>query len=319
MNIGLMTDSLREYSLDDMLRVAADAGIVEVEFGCGNWSPAPHVDLDGMLASKAARDEFMQKLDDNGLAISALNCSGNPIAPGELGERSQEVTLKTFRLASELGVEKIVMMSGLPGGPGDANPNWVTNAWPAEAPGILDYQWNTVAIPYWLNLVEVAKQSGVKRVALENHAMQLVYNAPSLLKLRAAVGPTVGANLDPSHVFFLGGDPIAIAGALGEAVFHVHAKDTIVNDAVYRIGGWLETTDFDKPAERAWNYRTLGLGHDEGWWAEFIKALLVAGYDGVLSIEHEDMEMDAEEAVRDTASLLARAIAAAQADLATAT
>ena len=137
MKIGMITDSLGALSFDDLLGTAAELGIDQLEFAAGNWSPAPHLALDRMLDSAPAREEFMARLRDHGLSISALNCSGNPLHPGETGGRHREVTRKTIALASFLGVERVVMMSGCPGGPGDANANWVTTSWPPETQAIL--------------------------------------------------------------------------------------------------------------------------------------------------------------------------------------
>src|SRR5512135_1596568 len=152
MKIGMITDSLAEMSLDELLRTAAELGIERLEFAGGNWSRAPHLKLDPLLESENARREFLAKLGDHGIVLSALNCSGNPVHPGEHGKRHREVTRKTIKLASLLGVPRVVMMSGCPGGPGDANANWVTTAWPPEAARVLAWQWDEVLIPYWTGL-----------------------------------------------------------------------------------------------------------------------------------------------------------------------
>jgi sugar phosphate isomerase/epimerase len=147
MRIGMVTDSLGHLSLDEVLRTTAELGIEMLEFPCGNWSSAPHLELDAMLDSAATRNEFMAKLHSHGLLLSALNCSGNPLHPGELGRQHQVVTSKTIRLAGMLGVDRVVLMSGCPGGPGDANANWVTTAWPPEAARVLAWQWEEVVVP----------------------------------------------------------------------------------------------------------------------------------------------------------------------------
>src|SRR6185437_12432972 len=192
MRIGMVTDSLAHLALDDLLRTAAELGIEMLEFPCGNWSNATHLKLDAMLDSAAMRGEFIAKLRDHGLMLSALNCSGNPLHPGELGRQHQAVTSKTIRLAGMLGVERVVMMSGCPGGPGDANANWVTTSWPAEMQTILQYQWDEVLIPYWRGLVKYANGLGVKRLCLELHGHQNVYSVGTFQRLRNAVGDTVG-------------------------------------------------------------------------------------------------------------------------------
>ena len=103
---------------------------------------------------------------------------------------------------------------------------------PSSSASNLKWQWKEVLLPYWAKLARLTKARGVERFALELHGGQLVYNVPSLLKLRQAIGPMFGANLDPSHLFWMGADPLAAADALKGAVHHVHAKDTMLNAPV---------------------------------------------------------------------------------------
>ncbi len=308
MRIGMVTDSLGQLSLDELLQTAAELGIEMLEFPCGNWSSAPHVNLDAMLDSESMRAEFLAKLRGHGVSLSALNCSGNPLHPGELGRRHQEVTAKTIRLAAMLGVGRVVMMSGCPGGPGDANANWVTTAWPPEAARVLEWQWDQVLIPYWKGLVAAAKAAGLGRLCLELHGQQNVYNVETLLRLRDEVGPVVGANFDPSHLFWMGADPLAAIRALGPAIYHVHAKDTRVDPATASVNSLIDTKRMDRLLERSWSYVTLGYGHGVLWWREFCSLLRLVGYDDVLSIEHEDLLLPPIEGVRRSVELLRSAV-----------
>jgi sugar phosphate isomerase/epimerase len=308
MKIGMLTDSLADLPFDAMLDFSAEHGIECLEFACGNWSTSPHLGLDRMLESERERREFLAKLADRGLSISALNCSGNPLHPGAEGRRQHEVTVKTFQLARLLGVDRIVMMSGLPGGPGDSNPNWITTDWPPECAQILRYQWEEILIPYWRELTARARNDGIRRICLELHGQQAVYNPHGLKRLRSAVGDLVGANYDPSHPMWMGADPLQAVAAIGPAIYYVHAKDTRI-EAAAGIDGVLDTRPSANVAERAWNYVTVGLGHDEDWWRRFCSALRTAGYDDVLSIEHEDASMPPHEGVRRSIELLKRVAA----------
>ena len=250
----------------------------------------------------------MAKIADHGLAISALNCSGNPLHPGESGAQHRAVTSKTIRLAGLLGIDRVVLMSGCPGGPGDANANWITVAWPPETARVLAWQWDEVLIPYWQRTAEEARQAGVTRLCLELHGHQAVYNVRTLLRLRDAVGPVIGANFDPSHLMWMGADPLAAIPALGEAIHHVHAKDTRIDPVRAGIDSVLDTTPNDRLTERSWSYVTLGYGHDLLWWRQFCTALLRAGYDDVLSIEHEDLLLPPLDGVKKSVELLRAAI-----------
>jgi sugar phosphate isomerase/epimerase len=257
-----------------------------------------------MLESAQLRVEFLAKLRDHGLALSALNCSGNPLHPGEPGKRHQAVTSKTIRLAGMLGVDRVVLMSGCPGGPGDANANWVTTAWPPEAARVLAWQWDEILIPYWKELVAEAKSVGVSKLCLELHGQQNVYNVATLFRLRDMVGPVVGANFDPSHLFWMGADPLAATRALAPAIYHVHAKDTRIDAGVAAVNSFIDTTPTERLPDRSWSYVTLGYGHDLRWWREFCTLLRLVGYDDVLSIEHEDQMLPPLEGVRRSVELL---------------
>lgn len=304
MKIGLVSDCLADQNFEDLLKTCKSLGIQQVELGCGNWSSAPHVDLDGLLESEAKRDEMKGMLKDYGISISAFNCSGNPLAPGDWGKREDAVTRKTFKLSEYFGLDTVVMMSGLPaGGPKDEYPNWVVTSWPPETLKILDYQWNEVAIPYWKEIVKVAGSHGVKRLALEPHGCQLVHDVENFWRLREAGGEAVGFNLDPSHLFWMGADPISVARALGDAIYHVHVKDVRIEKPA-EINTLMDGKHVLEYAKRSWNFAIPGYGHDERWWREFIVTLKMVGYNGVLSIEHEDYTLDVLDALKKTSQLL---------------
>ncbi|MDG4885473.1 sugar phosphate isomerase/epimerase [Mesorhizobium sp. WSM4884] len=304
MKIGMITDSLGNLSFDEMLNASAELGLETLEFACGNWSSAPHIDLAAMLDGAATRAEFVAKVRDHGLTIAALNCSGNPLHPGPQGKKHRQVTEDTIRLASLMGIDRVVMMSGLPGGPGDANPNWIITDWPPECADIQRYQWDDCIIPYWRDLVSFANNLGIGKLCLELHGHQAVYNVQTLFRLRDAVGETVGANYDPSHPLWMGADPIAAVRKLGSAIYYVHAKDTRIEPIPAAVDGVLDARPPNHYADRAWNYITLGYGHGEIWWRQFCVALKQVGYDDVLSIEHEDMMLSPMEGMRKSVALL---------------
>jgi sugar phosphate isomerase/epimerase len=307
MKIGLNLDSLGGLSIDHALDVAAELGIECVELPTGAWSPAPHLDLDRLLDSETARRELLARVQDRGLTLSALTCNGNQLDPVS-GPEHDAVTRKTVALARLLEIERVILMSGCPGGPGDRWANWITVAWPPETAEVLRYQWDDVVIPYWRDLVAYASDQGVEKLCIEMHGQQVVYNVPTLRRLREAVGPVVGANYDPSHLMWMGADPIAAIDALGDAIHHVHAKDTRLEPGRLALTSRLETTPNDQPEARSWNYVTLGHGHDEAFWRAFCQALRRVGYDDVLSIEHEDTSMTPEDGVRESVELLRRAM-----------
>ena len=307
MRIGMVTDSLSHLPLDELLATAAGLGIEMLEFPCGNWSSAPHLQLDALLDSETARGDFMAKLRNHGLSLSALNCSGNPLHPGEPGRRHRQVTSKTIRLAGLLGVDRVVLMSGCPGGPGDANANWITTAWPPEAARVLAWQWDEVLIPYWKGLVAEAKSAGVTRLCLELHGQQNVYNVETLFRLRDAVGPVVGANFDPSHLFWMGADPLAAHACLRRRSIMCMPRTRA--SILPRLDQQPDRHQAGGPAaRRSWSYVTLGYGHDLLWWRQFCSLLRLVGYDDVLSIEHEDMLLPPLDGVRKSVEMLRQVI-----------
>lgn len=306
MKIGMVTDSLAALDFEAVLDAAVELGLDCVEFATGNWSTAPHIDLDRLLESESARESFLAALRARNLAISALNCNGNSLHPGESGREHDAVVRKTIALAPRLGVDRVVLMSGCPGAPGDAHPNWITVAWPPEATRILEWQWNEVLVPYWRDLVAYAADQGIRRLCHELHGGQCVYNVATLRRLREACGEAVGANLDPSHLMWMGADPVAAVETLGPAIYHVHAKDTRIEPRNAAVNSLIETRPSEQAAVRSWNYVTLGYGHGEDFWRAFCLALRRTGYDGVLSIEHEDMALAPMEGMRKSVELLRR-------------
>ncbi len=305
MKIGLITDSVGHLSFESALDLAKEHGLSSVEVATGNWSEAPHADLPTLVSSADARADFAEKISSRGLALSALCANGNQLHPVE-GAQHDKVVRDTIELASYLGVPTVVLMSGLSGARGDSTPNWITTSWPPETLKVLDYQWNEVAIPYWKELAALARDKGV-RLAIEACGGQLVYSVSSMFRLLDAVGDdVVGANLDPSHLMWMGADIPTVIRALGPAIYHVHAKDIRVNRPQANRDGLLDTVPIERAGDRAWNYVTLGLGQSGGatFWADFVYTLRSVGYDGTLNIEHEDTLVNSVEGVGRAADLL---------------
>lgn len=301
MKLALCTDVLAGLAFPEMLDRVKQYGITGVEMNAGGWSPCPHVKTEELLASSAALAAFRGELEKRGMEIVALNCSGNPLAPGALGEKHTASSYRTVELAAKLGVKKIVMMSGLPGGgPDDKIPNWITStvSWPDYMPGVIDYQWNEVAIPWWQAFTRHAAEHGIEQIALEEFPSQLVYNPSTLLRLRDAVGDIIGMNLDPSHLIAMGADPIAAARKLEGVIYHVHGKDARIERGLADVDGLLEYQPVTQTKTRTWNYVAVGCGQDLKWWKEFFSVLRMTGYNGYVSLEMEDLTMSVEAGLR---------------------
>ncbi|SOE97357.1 Sugar phosphate isomerase/epimerase [Burkholderia sp. D7] len=311
MKLSFCTDSLGYLPYEQILDRLCELGVSGVEMTVGGWSSAPHLRADELLKDASKRRSFKEALESRGLEIAALNVSGNPLDPGALGMKHKSDTDKTIRLAELLGVKKIVMMSGLPPASSeDRIPNWITStvSWPPSLKDCLDYQWNDVAIPYWHQLVSQAKACGVEKFALENFSSMLVWNPATLFRLRDAVGPMVGLNLDPSHMMWMGADPIAAARALGDAIHHVHGKDVRLERGIVDVNGLLETRPIEDVARRSWNYVAVGCGKDLQWWKEFFSVVRMTGYNDWVSLEMEDLTMSVEAGIKTSVEALKQTI-----------
>ncbi|HEY3541793.1 MAG TPA: sugar phosphate isomerase/epimerase [Gaiellaceae bacterium] len=278
MKLGVFTVVFAGLPLAQALDRVVELGLDAVEIGTGNYSGDAHLSPD-----------LKREVEARGLEISALSCHGNPLHPDEdFARRSHETWRRTVELAGELGVETVICFSGCPGdGPSATQPNWVTCAWPPEYLEVLEWQWSERAIPYWTEEARVAREAGV-RIALEPHPGFLVYNPETALRLRDAAGPEIGVNFDPSHFVWQGIDPLLAVRVLGDAIFHVHAKDVYVDRHNTARNGVLDTKHYGRFADRSWSFRSVGYGQGEQFWRDFVSGLRIAGYDGVLSIEHED-------------------------------
>jgi len=313
MKLGFVSDSLGAVSFDAMLDHAARMGVSGVEVNTCGWSTAPHFDLKAMLGNASKQKTFLQAFSDRGLEVISLNANGNPLHPTDPKQGND--LRDTIRVAGEMGIKTVCTMSGLPAGSAnDRMPNWVVSSWPPETQEILRYQWQDKLFPFWAEIVELAKANGVEKIALELHGNQCVYNVPSLFKLRDAVGPVIGANLDPSHLFWMGADPLIAAERLGDAIYHVHAKDTFLNAPVQATTSLLENGSLMDIPARSWSYITLGFGHGEEWWRQFCYRLKMGGYDGWLSIEHEDVLLNSLEGLEKSVALLQGVMPKAPAD-----
>lgn len=310
MQLGLFTPVFQDLTLDQMLtELRAYPAITALELGTGGWPGASHIAVDTLLDNRTAARDYRARLTDAGLTLSALSCHGNPIHPNPaIASRDDETFRKTVRLAEQLQVSTVVTFSGCPGASAhDATPNWIVAAWPPEFATALDWQWTERLIPYWREAAAFAAQHNV-RIALEAHPGFMVYNPETLLRLRAETNASLGINLDPSHLWWQGIDiPTAIRD-LGPAIHHVHAKDVALNPPMLQRNGVLDTKSYADLANRSWSFRSVGWGHSELDWKQIVSALRIAGYDGVLSIEHEDALASRREGLTSAIAMLSRVL-----------
>lgn len=298
MKLGVFTVLFQQKSLEDMLDHVAAKGLEAVEIGTGGYPGNAHCKTDELLGDAGKRNAFKQAVESRNLMISSLSCHGNPLHPQkQIAKSFHDDFIKTVDLASQLEVPVVTTFSGCPGDSEDAKyPNWPVAPWPPDYQEILKWQWENKVIPYWKEMADYAKERNVK-IALELHGGFSVHTPANLLRLREACGETIGANLDPSHMWWQGIDPVQAVQVLGRAgaIHHFHAKDTTIDPINVNTHGVTDMQPYTNMLDRAWQFRSVGFGHDLKVWADIISALRLVGYDYVVSIEHEDGLMSVDE------------------------
>ncbi|MCL2700123.1 MAG: sugar phosphate isomerase/epimerase [Phycisphaerae bacterium] len=296
MKLGVMSALFSQMKLDDALDYCQKVGLQAIELPAGAY-PGDPWKLNGIAKDKKAVAELKKKVAARGMEIAGIAVHGNPVHPDKkISAPHVEAHRNAVLLAAELKTV-VINFSGCPGGaPGDKCPNFVTCPWPDDFSKAADYQWNDVLIPFWSKENDFAKKHGVK-IAFEAHPGMTLHNPEDIVRLRKAAGANLGANLDPSHFFWQGIDPVEAARFLGEnkCIFHVHAKDCAIDPRNSRIIGNLDIKSYGDVKNRAWVFRTVGYGHGDDFWKPFISMLRLYDYDGVLSIEHEDSLMSLNE------------------------
>ncbi len=306
MKLGVFLVLFSDKKFEEALDKAKELGLDAVELGTGNYPGNSHCNPDALLKDADGIKKLKEAVSKRGLEISALSCHGNPLHPNpEIGNAHKDTQRKTILLAEKLGIPRIITFSGCPGDNENAiYPNWVTCPWPDDFSTIVKWQWEKKVIPYWKDEVKFANDHNVKEICLEMHPGFVVYNPETLLKLRDAAGKTIGANFDPSHLFWQGIDPNAALRKLQGTVYHVHAKDTRIDPYNTSVNGVLDTKTYLDEINRSWLFRSVGYGHGCEFWNDFVSNLRLIGYDGVLSIEHEDSLMSVDEGLQKAVDLL---------------
>ncbi|GFH37398.1 sugar phosphate isomerase/epimerase family protein [Streptomyces pacificus] len=331
MKLGAYTACLHDRSLPECLPLLADLGLTSIEINSGGNLPTPHINVDALLASEQARKEYLKRINDAGLELTALNVNCNALHP-DLGVSTPHThdLHASIELAGRLGVRNVVTMSGQPGAhAGALAPAWMVTPWNSAATEVLEYQWDEVAVPFWRDIEDRARRFDV-RICIEMHPHNLVYNPATLFRLIERTDSThIGAEMDPSHLFWQGMEPIEAIKHLGDRVFNAAAKDTRINEENCRINGVLDdrftAPDLDAPGticvggryvlnhfpeQPSWNFVAVGRGHDDAYWTGFLQALRSVNPTIAVNIEHEDDEMGGVEGLTFAAEHLTAAAAA---------
>src|SRR5579859_1838890 len=311
--LGLNTEAFLDWPLTRILDwlLTRTPEITALEVLAGGYCGTGHCDSELLLRDPQQRQKWRTEFDRRNLQLVALNVSGNPLHPNpEIAEEHDRALRRAIQLAPQIGVDRLVAMSGCPGAAETdrAAPHFCANAWLPDYQGIVDWQWEERILPYWQNISELAaREHPSLRICLELHPGAAAYNTNTFTRL-AGVGSNIAVNLDPSHFFWQSMDPLAIIDRLGDRIGHAHAKDTVLFPENLALNGLLDNRWPGDPAEMPWNFATVGHGHDRAWWQLFVQALVSTGFEGTLAIEHEDPLVAAEEGIIEGAHLLSEVI-----------
>lgn len=307
MKLGVFAVLFGERSFEEALDYIAESGLETVEIGCGPYPGKAHCDPALLLSDPSKLNAFKNAVTSRGLEISALSCHGNPLHPNpEFAKQAHADFENAVHLAESLEVQNVITFSGCPGeSEFSKNPVWVTCPWPPEHAEVLHWQWKDKVIPYWTKQNQFLTSHGVK-VAIEAHPGFVVYNTETALRLRQECGDSIGVNFDPSHLFWQQMDPIASIKEIAKAgaLYHFHAKDTAFDMQNMAQNGVLDTKPYADELHRSWIFRTVGYGQGEETWRQIISTLRMVGYDGAISIEHEDSLMSVEEGFQKAVAFL---------------
>ena len=299
MKIGVFTVLFGNKPFEETLDYVKELGLEAVEIGTGAYPGDAHCKPAELLKNERKLKAFRDAIASRDLTISALSCHGNPIHPNKTVATAHDRVFKqTVELAARLGVKQVITFSGCPGGdPKATQPNWITSSWPPEYPEMLEWQWTKRVVPYWKETAKLLKQRGV-RVAIEMHPNFVAYNPETMLRLCEVAPGTIGCNFDPSHMFWQQVDVPTAIRALGDRIYHVHAKDCKIDAGNTALNGVLDVKKYTDEIHRSWIFRTVGYGNGQSVWRDIISNLRMVGYDHVISIEHEDSLMSGDEGLK---------------------
>jgi sugar phosphate isomerase/epimerase len=309
MKLGVLSVVFGDKSWKEACIDIKKAGLHAVEVGAGGFVGKSHCSPAELLKDDKKLKSWVEAYESQGLELSALSTHGNPLHPDKsVSDQHAQDIKDAIALAKKIGAKVINNFVGCPGAGEDAvYPNWITCPWPPYFVEGWEWQWDKCAIPFWKEMAKLARDAGVK-FGFEMHPGDLVFNPEALLKLRDAAGPEISCNLDPSHLFWQGIDPLLVIKLLGDAIVHVHAKDSRIDDNVVRWRGVNDPKHYSDIPNRAWTFRTVGYAHDKLFWNSFVSNLRMIGYDGVISIEHEDPLMSGNEGLTKAVAFLSEVL-----------
>ena len=295
MKLGLLTAPFPDTDLTEVAGWAASVGFETLEIACWprasgerrRYAGTSHIDVEGMTADRAS--EIVGALAGSGLAISGLGYYPNPLHPE--AEHRERVIRHLRQVIVAAGLMKVPVVNTFVGG---------------DRRLTLDENWERAAA-LWPDIVAHAEDHGVT-LAFENCPMifsqdewpgghNIAYS-PRIWRRILECWEGVGMNFDPSHLVWQMIDQSRFIREFGPRMVHVHAKDVMIDrDGLYDNGVMSLGMGWQVP-------RMPGLGDVD--WPGFFSALIRAGYDGPVVVEHEDRRFEGSDEKVKRGFLLAR-------------
>jgi len=305
MKLGVISQNFMQFEFEEGLQRARALGFQAMEVGaCGLWG-TKFCNREKLLGDPGEMRRWLDAFARYDLQISALGGHGAPLLPNrEAAAEYSRQFRQTCALMEKADIRHLTLLAGLPeGAEGDTAPNWVAFAeWPFLR-DTLEWQWEKRLLPYWREHAQIAADHGVT-LCFEMHGGDMIHSPVTLMRLRKELGPVASCNFDIAHMWYQSIDPIEALRYLGDAVQHVHVKDTRIHDSNARLKGMMDTTTIEQPDQRSWTYTLVGWGHDAAVWRDFIATLRLIGYDHVLSVEMECEYIQVEEGLEKSVEFL---------------
>jgi sugar phosphate isomerase/epimerase len=309
----VFNDGLAHLSRAEAFAWCAEQQLAAIEMGVGGWAKAAHqLPLDRLLREPGERGRLAGELAEHGLALSCVNAAGNPLHPDPaVGPHHAALLRGAIELAALLGVDRVVTMSGCPGGR-EGGPSPVFAPWaltPDDEP-LWNWQYQQRLAPFWRELGAWARESAPSvLICLELHAGASAYSPGGYVRIAEAGGDNIRVNFDPSHFWWQGIDPLRVLDQVGDRVGFSHGKDTLLHPDRIADHGVFDFRFPVDPDTASWHFASVGGGRGVDEWSRLLAALRSAGYDGDVSIEHEDPRVDAEQGIRESHAVLRAALA----------
>jgi len=309
MKAGIFTNCFKNKSWDEVCSFSKEVGLTVLEVGAGALHGKSHCNPQELIKDKSEIKRFLKTAEKHNVEIGSFSCMGNYIHPNyAIAQEYTKDLVAVIELASKTGVKVINGFAGCPGvAEDDLYPNWIGLAYPPEFAEYYKWQWNNKIIPFWKEIALKLLKYKI-RFGFEMHPGDSVYNTRTLLKLHDVVGDAVGCCLDCTHLFWQQIDPLKVIKRIGELIVNFHAQDSSINETIVDYDGVLDPKNYEDYKNRAWNFKLIGYGHGEDFWKKAVSELRLSGYNGSLSVEHQDPTMSLKEGFKKAKDFLERII-----------